>query len=127
MSPEDTRLSGRTALVTGSTGGLGTAIARRLADEGAHVVVSGRNPDRGAEVVSAIRAAGGEASFVAADLSGGDGTIRAFAERATEAAGGRLDILVNNAATLLMPTPTADVAPELLRAPSRSTSSRRSC
>jgi len=115
MSPKDTRLSGHTALVTGSTGGLGAAIARRLADEGAHVVVSGRNPERGAQVVTALRAAGGEATFVAADLAGGDGAIRAFAERATEAAGGRLDILVNNAATLLMPTPTADVAPDLLR------------
>lgn len=91
------------------------AIARRLADEGAHVVVSGRNAERGADVVTAIRASGGDASFVAADLAGGDGAIRDLAERATEAAGGRLDILVNNAATLLMPTPTSDVDPAVLR------------
>ncbi|MFL0284870.1 SDR family NAD(P)-dependent oxidoreductase [Mycobacterium sp. SMC-21] len=115
MSPKDTRLSGRAALVTGSTGGLGMAIARRLADDGAHVVVSGRNAERGDALVAAIRATGAEASFVAADLAGGDVAIRTLAEHATDAVGGRLDILVNNAATLLMPMPTADVAPELLR------------
>lgn len=91
------------------------AIARRLADDGAHVVVSGRNAERGGALVAAIRATGAEASFVAADLAGGDEAIRALAEHATDAVGGRLDILVNNAATLLMPMPTADVAPERLR------------
>lgn len=91
------------------------AIARRLADEGAHVVVSGRNAERGRELVTAIRASGAEATFVAADLAGGDEAIRALAERATEAVGGRLDILVNNAATLLMPAPTGDIAPTVLR------------
>lgn len=91
------------------------AIARRLADDGAHVVVSGRNAERGTALVTAIRASGAEASFVAADLAGGDGAIRALAEQATEAVGGRLDILVNNAATLLMPTPTGEVSPSVLR------------
>lgn len=91
------------------------AIARRLADDGAHVVVSGRNAERGGALVAAIRATGAEASFVAADLAGGDEAIRALAEHATDAVGGRLDILVNNTATLLMPMPTADVAPERLR------------
>lgn len=78
-------------------------------------MVSGRNAERGAELVTAIRASGGDASFVAADLAGGDDAIRDLAERATEAVGGRLDILVNNAATLLMPTPTGDIAPAVLR------------
>ncbi|SEB26452.1 NAD(P)-dependent dehydrogenase, short-chain alcohol dehydrogenase family [Mycobacterium sp. 283mftsu] len=78
-------------------------------------MISGRNAERGAALVAAIRAAGAEASFVAADLTGGDDAIRNLAEHAAEAVGGRLDILVNNAATLLMPTPTADVAPEVLR------------
>ena len=78
-------------------------------------MVSGRNAERGAQLVTAIRASGGEASFVAADLAGGDDAIRDLAERATEAVGGRLDILVNNAATLLMPTPTGDIAPAVLR------------
>ncbi|GAA2414367.1 SDR family oxidoreductase [Mycolicibacterium llatzerense] len=78
-------------------------------------MVSGRNAERGAQLVTAIRASGGEASFVAADLAGGDDAIRDLAERATEAVGGRLDILVNNAATLLMPTPTGDIVPAVLR------------
>lgn len=115
MSSNGTRLSGRTALVTGSTGGLGAAIAKALADEGANVVVSGRNQDRGDSVVAQIRHGGGVASFVAADLSAGAEEIGSVADRALRAAGGNLDILVNNAATLLMPTPTADVSASALR------------
>ncbi|HEX7824440.1 MAG TPA: glucose 1-dehydrogenase [Mycobacterium sp.] len=115
MSPNDTRLDGRTALVTGSTGGLGVAIARALADAGAFVVVSGRNKERGDEVVSSITSAGGRAAFVATDLSGGATAATDLAEHATTAAGGRIDVLVNNAATLLMPTPTAEVSEQTLR------------
>ena len=115
MSPNDTRLHGRTALVTGSTGGLGVAIARALAHAGARVVVSGRSKERGDEVVTGIRADGGEATFVAADLSGGEREVHRTAELAVDAAGGRLDVLVNNAATLLLPAPTADISEQLLR------------
>ena len=115
MSPNDTRLSGRTALVTGSTGGLGVAIAKVLAANGAFVIISGRNKSRGDAVVADIRSAGGDGAFVAADLGAGEPEIRRIAARATEAAQGHLDILVNNAATLLMPTPTADVAEQVLR------------
>jgi NAD(P)-dependent dehydrogenase (short-subunit alcohol dehydrogenase family) len=115
MSPNNTRLSGRTALVTGSTGGLGVAIAKALAADGAFVVVSGRNKSRGDAVVTDIRSAGGDAAFVAADLGAGEQEIRRVAASATEAAGGHLDILVNNAATLLMPTPTAEISDQLLR------------
>jgi NAD(P)-dependent dehydrogenase (short-subunit alcohol dehydrogenase family) len=115
MGPNDTRLSGRTALVTGSTGGLGVAIAKALAASGAFVIVSGRDKSRGDTVVANIRSAGGHGAFVAADLGAGDEEVRRMAELATETAGGHLDILVNNAATLLMPTPTADISEQLLR------------
>jgi NAD(P)-dependent dehydrogenase (short-subunit alcohol dehydrogenase family) len=115
MSPKDTRFAGRRALVTGSTGGLGVAIAGALAADGAFVVVSGRDEARGDAVVAGIRSAGGEAAFVVADLAAGIGAVRDVADAAAEAAGGRIDILVNNAATLLMPTPTADVDEQALR------------
>jgi NAD(P)-dependent dehydrogenase (short-subunit alcohol dehydrogenase family) len=115
MSPNGTRLEGRTALVTGSTGGLGVAIARALADEGAFVVVSGRNKERGDDVVAGITSSGGRAAFVVADLSGGATAATDLAEQATAAAGGELDVLVNNAATLLMPAPTAEISEQTLR------------
>ena len=115
MSPNNTRLEGRTALVTGSTGGLGVAIAHALADAGAFVVVSGRNKERGDDVVAGITSAGGRAAFVVTDLSGGATAATALAEQATAAAGGELDVLVNNAAMLLMPTPTAAVSEQTLR------------
>lgn len=115
MSPNDTRLSCRTALVTGATGGLGVAIAKALAASGAFVIVSGRNKTRGDTVVADIHSAGGDGAFVAADLGAGEEEVRRLAAAATEAAGGHLDILVNNAATLLMPTPTADISDQTLR------------
>jgi NAD(P)-dependent dehydrogenase (short-subunit alcohol dehydrogenase family) len=65
MSSEDTRLSGRTALVTGSTGGLGVAIAKALAAQGVFVIVSGRDKARAETVVGDICTSGGQAAFVA--------------------------------------------------------------
>jgi NAD(P)-dependent dehydrogenase (short-subunit alcohol dehydrogenase family) len=115
MSPNSTRLAGRIALVTGSTGGLGVAIASALAADGATVVVSGRDKERGDAVVADIRSLGGTAEFVAADIGAGETAVRRLAEQATAAAGGRIDILINNAAMLLMPTPTAVVPEQLLR------------
>jgi NAD(P)-dependent dehydrogenase (short-subunit alcohol dehydrogenase family) len=115
MSPNGTRSAGRTALVTGSTGGLGVAIASALAAEGAFVVVSGRDKERGDAVVADIRAGGGRAEFVAADIGAGEVEVRHLAEAATAAADGHIDILVNNAAMLLMPTPTAEVPEQVLR------------
>ncbi|MDO8211568.1 SDR family NAD(P)-dependent oxidoreductase [Conexibacter sp. CPCC 206217] len=91
------RLEGKTALITGSTSNIGRAIALAFAQEGAHVVVSGRNAQRGGAVVEQIRAAGGRADFVAADLDGSAERSRKLAAEATEVLGGRIDVLVNNA------------------------------
>ena len=88
---------GRTAVVTGSTSGIGAAIAQALAGEGAHVVVSGRDAGRGEATVAAVRAAGGKADFLAVDLAGPYEGLRAFAADATATLGGWVDILVNNA------------------------------
>ncbi|MCW2873708.1 SDR family oxidoreductase [Actinacidiphila oryziradicis] len=91
------RMQDKTALVTGSTSNIGRAIAEAFAAEGAHVVVSGRNRERGAQVIERIRTAGGRADFVEADLDGSAGASRDLAERARGALGGRIDVLVNNA------------------------------
>ncbi|KQO59806.1 SDR family NAD(P)-dependent oxidoreductase [Curtobacterium sp. Leaf261] len=93
----DTRLAGRTAIVTGSTSGIGEAIARVLASSGATVVVSGRNAERAQAVVDTITAAGGTARAVVADLGASADEVRRFATEATTALGGHVDVLVNNA------------------------------
>ncbi len=89
------RLAGERALVTGSTSGIGRTIATRFAAEGAAVVVHGRNQERGDAVVQEIRHAGGEAMFVAADLS--DETACTDLVGAAALALGGLSVLVNNA------------------------------
>jgi NAD(P)-dependent dehydrogenase (short-subunit alcohol dehydrogenase family) len=83
------------ALVTGSTSGIGRAIALKLAREGAEVIVQGRDADRGATVVDEIRSAGGKARFLAADLEKAT-EVRRLAKEA-----GVVDILVNNAGLAL--------------------------
>jgi NAD(P)-dependent dehydrogenase (short-subunit alcohol dehydrogenase family) len=91
------RLSGETALVTGSTAGIGREIARVFGREGAQVVVTGRNVARGAEVVAEIADAGGIACFRAADLDH-EGDCGDLVDWVVEQYG-TLTILVNNAAT----------------------------
>ena len=108
------RLARRSALVTGSTDGIGAGVAQALAAEGAHVIVTGRNAQRGAEQIALITGAGGRADFVAADMAGGSTAIRALVDEATALAGGHLDILVNNAALLITPGPTAEVDESLI-------------
>jgi NAD(P)-dependent dehydrogenase (short-subunit alcohol dehydrogenase family) len=90
------RLTDHVAIVTGATRGIGEGIARRLAADGAAVVVSGRTVAEGRDVVDSIRADGGTASFVEADLRSIDDIQHLF--EATIDEFGSLDILVNNAA-----------------------------
>jgi NAD(P)-dependent dehydrogenase (short-subunit alcohol dehydrogenase family) len=89
-------LTGRTALVTGASRGIGAATARLLAAHGAHVIVSSRKLDACAAVAAEIRAGGGSAAAVAAHI-GNTGSVDAlFAAIASESRA--VDILVNNAA-----------------------------
>jgi NAD(P)-dependent dehydrogenase (short-subunit alcohol dehydrogenase family) len=92
-------LQGKTVLVTGSTDGLGKEVARQLGALGAFVIVHGRNPERGEEVVRTIRSAGaGDAAFHRADFGSLEG-VNAFAEEILETYD-RLDVLINNAAAV---------------------------
>ncbi|MGM0585280.1 MAG: SDR family NAD(P)-dependent oxidoreductase, partial [Pseudomonadota bacterium] len=88
-------LDGRTALVTGAGAGIGRATARKLAAEGARVIVSDVNEEGGAETADLIRQDGGEALFHKADVSSPE-EVEALVARAVEAFG-RLDAAVNNA------------------------------
>ena len=90
------RLKGRIALITGSTSNIGRAIALQFAAEGARVVVTGRDAARGSEVVAAVRANGGEATFLPHDLDGSAHRSRELGAMAT-AVYGVIEILVNNA------------------------------
>src|SRR5262245_56085035 len=90
------RLQGRRALVTGSSKGIGQAIAMRYAEEGADVVVNYNSDPKGAEeTVGGIEAAGRRGVAIKGDL-GSVASVRALIEQGWEALGG-LDILVNNA------------------------------
>jgi 3-oxoacyl-[acyl-carrier protein] reductase len=86
-------LSGMTALVTGASGGIGSAIAQALAGQGARLAVSGSNADK----LEAFRSSlGGDHVALACNLSDG-AAVDGLVPRAVEALGGKLDILVNNA------------------------------
>lgn len=90
------RFEGKTAVVTGSTRGIGKGIARRFASEGAAVVVIGRSVDAGETVAEEIRENGNDATFVAANMADPD-AIKRVIDTAVEQYG-TIDVLVNNAA-----------------------------
>ena len=98
-------LEGLSALVTGATSGIGRAAAEELGRHGAEIIVHGRDADRGCAVAGAITADGGQARFVAADLTD-PAQLAYLAEQA-----GPVDVLVNNAGFAWFgPTADLDVA-----------------
>jgi len=88
-------LSGKTALITGATDGVGRVVAKKLGALGARLLVHGRDQGRGAQVVAEIAAGGGQAEFLAADLAA-LAEVRRLAD-AVRARTDRLNILINNA------------------------------
>lgn len=91
-----TDFDGKTALITGSTSGIGRATAIALADRGAHVLIVGRDEQRAHDVVAEIEGKGGSATFRLTTLSDVE-SARDLVEWATDAGGGHVDVLVNNA------------------------------
>lgn len=89
-------LTGKIALVTGASRGIGEAIAKLLAEQGAHIIVSSRRAESCDQVVADITAAGGSAETMACHIGEMDNIIDTF--KAIKAKHGKLDILVNNAA-----------------------------
>ncbi|WP_040795096.1 SDR family NAD(P)-dependent oxidoreductase [Nocardia higoensis] len=102
-----TRFAGQVAVITGASSGVGRAVAMRLAADGAAVVLGSRGKDAGTRVAEQIRAAGGQALFVPADV-----TVEDDVARLTEAAVGeygRLDIAFNNAGAVRSFGPIAEI------------------
>lgn len=89
------RAAGKSTIVTGAGNGIGEGIARRLAAEGARVIVNDIDAAKGEAVAASIRAAGGEAQFVQADMTRSD-QVQALVARTLQHYG-RLDVFVNNA------------------------------
>jgi NAD(P)-dependent dehydrogenase (short-subunit alcohol dehydrogenase family) len=106
------RFTGKVALVTGGTGGIGEATALAFAKEGAAVVISGRREKEGARVVGRIRGAGGKAVFERGDVSD-EKQVRDLVAR-TVREFGRLDLAVNNAG-VESKGPLSGVTPEEYR------------
>jgi NAD(P)-dependent dehydrogenase (short-subunit alcohol dehydrogenase family) len=93
---EDTANRTATALITGGTSGIGRAVANKLAQLGVHVLVVGRNVERGEKTIAEIRAADGQADFISSDLRDAS-SARQVARKAVELGNGHVDVLINNA------------------------------
>src|SRR4030088_2788579 len=85
-----------TALITGATSGIGRAAADKLAQSGVHVMVVGRNVERGEKTIAEKRAAGGKADCISSDLRDA-ASARAVAKKAVELGNREVDVLINNA------------------------------
>ncbi|WP_405153264.1 SDR family oxidoreductase [Paenibacillus sp. FSL K6-0108] len=104
------KLTGKVAIVTGSSRGIGRAIAEQLADLGADVVINYANsPDKAEQVANVARQKGVRAITVQADLARKEDVERLFSETISQL--GKVDILVNNAG-IMKTTPLADVTEE---------------
>jgi 3-oxoacyl-[acyl-carrier protein] reductase len=104
------RLQDKVIIVTGSGGGIGEGIAKRLASEGAKLIVNDINSAAGEKVVTAIRSAGGQAVFVAADVTRNT-EVQALVQAAVTHFG-RLDVMVNNAGWTHRNRPALEVSEE---------------
>ena len=93
------KLDGKIALITGGTSGIGEAIAKLFASEGAIVIIVGRDLERGEEVVKSIRNSEGNAHFLQCDVSSGV-SVKELRRRFSESFN-KLDILINNAGILI--------------------------
>ena len=89
------KLSGKVAIITGATSGIGKATALLFADEGADIVITGRRAELGQGVMEEISRKGARCEFVRADHSNGEACSRVVKQ--TLASHGRVDILFNNA------------------------------
>jgi len=89
------RLEGKVALITGGTSGIGSATAVRFASEGAAVTITGRNSERGEQVVQDIIANGGDALFIRSDVRSSE-DCRSAVDKTLERFG-KIDVLFNNA------------------------------
>lgn len=98
-------LKGRTALITGASSGIGLAVARRFAEEGARLVIAARRADRLETLAAGVRGFGVDVLVRAADVTQEDQVVGLFADAE---AFGEIDILVNNAG-LVFHTPTVDL------------------
>ncbi len=85
----------KVVLITGSTSGIGKTTALRLAADGFEVIVNGRNPERGKQVVAAIQKSGGSSIFIQTDVTDRQAVSKLFAD--IKQRYGKLDVLVNNA------------------------------
>jgi 3-oxoacyl-[acyl-carrier protein] reductase len=104
------RVKDKSIIVTGAGGGIGEGIAHRLAAEGAQVIVNDIDTARGEAVVAAIKAKGGQASFVRADVTR-SADVQALVEAAVQRHG-KLDVMVNNAGWTHRNRPALEVSEE---------------